>query len=163
MNFMRTCFKSQRLTITFISFQMAYILYYMAIVGHALSIVSLLISLAIFFYFRWVFISSLLSPPIRLEEVQKYLLHSCSYFRTINKPLDDGSLSRLLVFGRAVCCLLWNSLSFVRTVDGESVEVDCCGGVWDLFNWQSLRLSFSKKDLQRSSRLPHLSLWPIQT
>lgn len=38
----------------FVSFQMAYILYYMAIVGHALSIVSLLISLAIFFYFRWV-------------------------------------------------------------------------------------------------------------
>ncbi|KAK9957555.1 hypothetical protein ABG768_011795 [Culter alburnus] len=32
--------------------KMAYILYYMAIVGHALSIVSLLISLAIFFYFR---------------------------------------------------------------------------------------------------------------
>jgi calcitonin receptor len=31
---------------------MAYILYYMAIVGHALSIASLLISLAIFFYFR---------------------------------------------------------------------------------------------------------------
>ncbi|XP_052388431.1 calcitonin gene-related peptide type 1 receptor [Carassius gibelio] len=32
--------------------KMAYILYYMAIVGHALSIVSLLISLSIFFYFR---------------------------------------------------------------------------------------------------------------
>uniref|UniRef100_A0AAR2IJL5 Calcitonin receptor n=1 Tax=Pygocentrus nattereri TaxID=42514 RepID=A0AAR2IJL5_PYGNA len=32
--------------------KMAYILYYMAIVGHALSIASLLISLAIFFYFR---------------------------------------------------------------------------------------------------------------
>ncbi|XP_028819165.1 calcitonin gene-related peptide type 1 receptor isoform X2 [Denticeps clupeoides] len=32
--------------------RMAYILYYMAIVGHALSIASLLISLAIFFYFR---------------------------------------------------------------------------------------------------------------
>ncbi|KAL1256017.1 hypothetical protein QQF64_014078 [Cirrhinus molitorella] len=32
--------------------KMAFILYYMAIVGHALSIVSLLISLAIFFYFR---------------------------------------------------------------------------------------------------------------
>ncbi|XP_048057524.1 calcitonin gene-related peptide type 1 receptor isoform X2 [Megalobrama amblycephala] len=32
--------------------KMAYILYYMAIVGHALSMVSLLISLAIFFYFR---------------------------------------------------------------------------------------------------------------
>uniref|UniRef100_A0A8C2IG71 Calcitonin receptor n=1 Tax=Cyprinus carpio TaxID=7962 RepID=A0A8C2IG71_CYPCA len=45
--------KSWRLTLTlFFSFQMAYILYYMAIVGHALSIVSLLISLAIFFYFR---------------------------------------------------------------------------------------------------------------
>ncbi|CAJ0929019.1 unnamed protein product, partial [Ranitomeya imitator] len=33
-------------------FQNAYILYYMAIVGHALSIVSLLISLGIFFYFK---------------------------------------------------------------------------------------------------------------
>ncbi|KAG7458189.1 hypothetical protein MATL_G00235510 [Megalops atlanticus] len=32
--------------------KMAYILYYLAIVGHALSIASLLISLAIFFYFR---------------------------------------------------------------------------------------------------------------
>ncbi|XP_046875830.1 calcitonin gene-related peptide type 1 receptor isoform X2 [Hypomesus transpacificus] len=32
--------------------KMAYILYYMAIVGHALSIASLLISLVIFFYFR---------------------------------------------------------------------------------------------------------------
>uniref|UniRef100_A0A3P8YX71 Calcitonin receptor n=1 Tax=Esox lucius TaxID=8010 RepID=A0A3P8YX71_ESOLU len=32
--------------------KMAYILYYMAIVGHALSIASLMISLAIFFYFR---------------------------------------------------------------------------------------------------------------
>lgn len=32
--------------------QSAYILFYMAIVGHALSIPSLLISLAIFFYFR---------------------------------------------------------------------------------------------------------------
>lgn len=32
--------------------QSAYILFYMAIVGHALSIASLLISLAIFFYFR---------------------------------------------------------------------------------------------------------------
>ena len=32
---------------------MAYILYYMAIVGHALSIASLLISLVIFFYFRY--------------------------------------------------------------------------------------------------------------
>ncbi|XP_030644384.1 calcitonin gene-related peptide type 1 receptor [Chanos chanos] len=32
--------------------KMAFILYYMAIVGHALSIASLLISLAIFFYFR---------------------------------------------------------------------------------------------------------------
>ncbi|XP_076864903.1 calcitonin gene-related peptide type 1 receptor isoform X2 [Brachyhypopomus gauderio] len=32
--------------------KMAYILYYMALVGHALSIASLLISLAIFFYFR---------------------------------------------------------------------------------------------------------------
>lgn len=33
--------------------QSAYILFYMAIVGHALSIASLLISLAIFFYFRY--------------------------------------------------------------------------------------------------------------
>lgn len=94
------------LTMTlFVSFQMAYILYYMAIVGHALSIVSLLISLAIFFYFRWVSISSWLSPPLRVVEGQKYLLRSCSYF---NKPLDDGSLSCSLVFGRAVCCLLSN-------------------------------------------------------
>lgn len=34
------------------SWQSAYILFYMTIVGHALSIASLLISLAIFFYFR---------------------------------------------------------------------------------------------------------------
>lgn len=38
--------------ISFFKLQMAFILYYMAIVGHALSITSLLISLAIFFYFK---------------------------------------------------------------------------------------------------------------
>lgn len=153
-----------RLSITFgFSFQMAFILYYMAIVGHALSIVSLLISLAIFFYFRWVSIFPCLFLPIWLDEALKYLLHSCSNFRMINKPLDDGLLSCLLVFGRPVCCLLSNSLSFVRVVDDDGVEVDCCGGVPDLFNWRSHRLSFLKRDLPRSSRLTHLSQWPIQT
>lgn len=39
--------------VCFAILQSAYILFYMAIVGHALSIASLLISLAIFFYFRW--------------------------------------------------------------------------------------------------------------
>lgn len=40
------------LSVFYLFLQSAYILFYMAIVGHALSIASLLISLAIFFYFR---------------------------------------------------------------------------------------------------------------
>uniref|UniRef100_A0A8C1P228 Calcitonin receptor n=1 Tax=Cyprinus carpio TaxID=7962 RepID=A0A8C1P228_CYPCA len=67
--------------------KMAYILYYMAIVGHALSIVSLLISLAIFFYFR-IFYHYPLTAKYRLnccltEAVcQRITLHKnlfCSY------------------------------------------------------------------------------------
>ncbi|KAE8596237.1 hypothetical protein XENTR_v10016022 [Xenopus tropicalis] len=71
--------------------KMAYILYYMAIVGHALSIVSLMISLGIFFYFK-----SLSCQRITLHKnlFTSYVLNSVFTIVHLTAVVPDTDLVR---------------------------------------------------------------------
>lgn len=78
---------SLRLSIVFL-LQAAMTHFYLVMIGHALSLVSLLISLTIFFYFKWVFVPSsnllgdFLTWQITTEQIIKAFWLACDAMLT---------------------------------------------------------------------------------